>query len=306
MNNALYRVRLDGSEYACKLCVPDERRRAQREAGTLGWLDRHGVDLAPRLVGWDESLALAPYPAVAAEWIAGQPLESPWTSPKLAALLASVQLMHTCRPDRMQAQADLLPAYFHWFSPAPYLADLSGLSQRYLPWLAQQPPDGAQLAAQTQAMLAAAWPRLAQPAAEPLLADAPLCLVHVDPNPANALLGPDGRLRWVDWEYSGWGDPALDLIELVWHDGFYDLTREQRDWLVANYRPAQGDESFYDRLAYWEDLLAARWALLLLRSWWAALNGADRLRLGRIPMDPQRQRSRFLEMLARARRFYRI
>ena len=33
-------------------------------------------------------------------------------------------------------------------------------------------------------------------------------ICRADTNLANAIWNDDGRVRWVDWEYSGWGDPA--------------------------------------------------------------------------------------------------
>ena len=34
---------------------------------------------------------------------------------------------------------------------------------------------------------------------------------HIDPNPANFLLGSDGRLHLIDWEYSAMCEPAWDI-----------------------------------------------------------------------------------------------
>jgi hypothetical protein len=64
MNNALYHVRVDGVELACKLYVPDGRQRARREYRALRLLDEAGVELAPRPLWIDESRSLTPYPAV--------------------------------------------------------------------------------------------------------------------------------------------------------------------------------------------------------------------------------------------------
>jgi thiamine kinase-like enzyme len=69
----------------------------------------------------------------------------------------------------------------------------------------------------------------------------PLRLCRVDPNLANIVWSGDGRLRWVDWEYSGWGDPALDLAELRWHSALAELSEAQHDWLRNNYRQPTGD-----------------------------------------------------------------
>jgi aminoglycoside phosphotransferase (APT) family kinase protein len=37
------------------------------------------------------------------------------------------------------------------------------------------------------------------------------CLCHNDLNPSNVLVDRTGRVRFVDWEYAGLGDPAYDL-----------------------------------------------------------------------------------------------
>jgi len=68
MNNALYRVELDGKVFACKLCIVDERRRAEREFAALELLQQRGSDLAPKPLGIDRSGKSVPYPAVVYEW----------------------------------------------------------------------------------------------------------------------------------------------------------------------------------------------------------------------------------------------
>ena len=60
MNNALYRVEMDGRVYACKLCVPDERRRADREYNVLRWLQGAGLDIAPQPLGLERAARSCP------------------------------------------------------------------------------------------------------------------------------------------------------------------------------------------------------------------------------------------------------
>ena len=80
----------------------------------------------------------------------------------------------------------------------------------------------------------------------------PLRLCHVDPNPANAISGPDGRVRWVDWEYSGAGDPAYDLAELRWHPGASHLPAAWWDEALDSYAPPIKDVEFSKRLALYK------------------------------------------------------
>ena len=97
-NNALYRVEADGHQYACKLCVADERQRARHEYGALRLLQAVGLDLAPRPLGLDESCAVVPYPVVVYRWLPGAPLSSALTTPQLAALIESIKHLHGIRP----------------------------------------------------------------------------------------------------------------------------------------------------------------------------------------------------------------
>lgn len=67
---------------------------------------------------------------------------------------------------------------------------------------------------------------------------------HIDPNPANFLLRPDGSLLLIDWEYSAMSDPAWDLaaVSMEGHmdatahaafvEGYGILPSESRLWLM--------------------------------------------------------------------------
>ena len=52
-------------------------------------------------------------------------------------------------------------------------------------------------------------------AAPPLMAS---CLIHADLIPENVIVASD-RFTIVDWEYSGYGDPAVDLASVMVHFG---------------------------------------------------------------------------------------
>jgi len=131
----------------------------------------------------------------------------------------------------------------------------------------------------------------------------PLRLCRVDPNLVNTVWGGDGRVRWVDWEFSGWGDPALDLAELRWHAASVEMSEAQHAWLRDNYRPPDGDHSFEERLAVWDHLRATRWPFLILRWLWSEYHGPDRLRLTRPVAEPAELHARLVYFIERAERF---
>jgi thiamine kinase-like enzyme len=300
-NNALFRVQVDGACYACKLCVPDIRQRAAREYSLLQLLFHAGLDLAPKPIYIDESGDLVPFPVLVYNWLPGDPLTPPLARKHLSAFLSSYQLLHSLQPDRVEAQVK--DAWFHWFAWEPYLAELEAWTNGYGAWLAHTDSDGPDL----RKRLA----RLVQQCSEAvMLIDTPctrdvvaLRLCRVDQNLANAVWGPDDRLRWVDWEYCGWGDPAMDLAELRWHAALVGLSLEQHRWLRQNYKRPADDPAFEDRLRAWDCIIVARWPFLILRHYQSLIDAPDRLRLNRPTEDPRQARIRLLGFVQRAERF---
>lgn len=300
-NNALYRVETDGQRYAYKLCVADERRRAAREYGALRLLRAAGLDVAPRPLWLDESCTVLPFPTVVYRWLPGEPLSSSPTAQQLAALLESIQRVHALRQCDFE-DADLLHAWFHWFDFAPYLVELHGWLTGYGAWLATTEPGGRGLRDRLAWLVDTCTGALTTAAADVGRGRFRLCLCRVDQNLANGVWGEDGRLRWVDWEFSGWGDPALDLAELRWHAALADLSEAQHAWLRGHYHRPGDDPGFEDRLAAWDCLVVTRWPFLILRWLWSQYHGPDRVRLTQPAADPVELRTRLVSFIERAER----
>jgi thiamine kinase-like enzyme len=299
-NNALYRVEADGTSYACKLCVPDERHRAAREYDTLRLLRAAGLDIAPEPLWLDESRTTLPYPIVVYRWLGGRALSTPLTARQLAALLEALQHMHALRPGA--PGPDLRDAWFQWFDWAPYLEELRESLALYGSWLAENDPAGPELRDRLTRLVARTGETVRASDVRPQRDVVPLRLCRMDHNLANGVWGADGRLRWVDWEYSGWGDPAMDLAELRWHVALLGLGDAGHRWLREHYRRPPEDGCFARRLAVWDRIIATRWPFLILRWLWSQDQGPDRLRLTRPAANPSEQRARLLELIHRAER----
>ncbi len=298
-NNALYRVETGGQTYAAKLCVADGRRRAAREFGALRLLRAAGLDIAPQPVWLGESCAVVPFPVVVYRWLPGEPLGPAPTSHQLTALLESVHCMHALRRSDFE-DSDLPDAIFHWFDFEPYLAELHDFLVEYGTWLATTEPDGQDLRDRLARLVDSCTETLTTTDVDPGRGCFPLHLCRVDPNLANAVWGNDDQLRWVDWEYSGWGDPALDLAELRWHAALVGLSETQQIWLRKNYRRPEDDPGFDERLVTWDRLLATRWPFAILRVLWSEYHGPDRVRLTRPANDPTELRARLIRFIERA------
>jgi len=301
-NNALYRVEADGQCYACKLCVADECRRAAREYAALRLLHEAGLDIAPQPLWLDESCAVVPFPVVAYRWLDGESLSPSPTMQQLASLLDSFQRLHALQPGDFE-DSDVPDAWAHWFDFQVYLAELRDFLAKYGSWLADTDPHGQELRDRLARLVDGCAEVVRTVALNPSHERVPLRLCRVDPNLANTVWGGDGRVRWVNWEFSGWGDPALDLAEMRWHAASAEMSEAQHAWLRDNYRPPIGDYTFEERLAVWDRLRATRWPFLILRWLWSEHHGPDRVRLTRPDADPAELRARLVRFIERAEHF---
>lgn len=302
MNNALYYLSSKGLEAAFKLCVPDERQRAHREYGALTLLQNAGADLCPVPLGLDDTRRWLPYPVVIYEWLSGEQLSGAPSQVQWELLADNYQRLHAVRCDT--SDIDMPVAFFHWFDRAPYLEELEDFVERYTPWLNNAYDDGLEITKRLRRLIQRCVSAFRENSVNIKTVNIPLCLCRVDPNPANIILGPDNHLRWVDWEFSGWGDPALDLADLRWHAAFLEVDIEMHQSLRARYKPLERDRTFYKRLALWDSLVAVRWPLLVLRLLWSQENGPDRLRLTKPSVDKDILWARLENLIVRAELFY--
>lgn len=299
-NNALYQVSSGRDQIACKLCVPDNRRRASQEYGALTVLTAAGLDLAPEPLWLDETCIIAPYPAVLYRWLPGEAVTHPLSQKQLDAFVETIQQCHDVRIEEHVTQA-LKDSWFHWFDAQAYLREMQSFLDSYGDWLAPQ-SGGSTLRQRLDSLLALVVGMVRAVRLDLHRAHVPLRLCRVDANLRNCIW--DGSaLRWVDWEYSGWGDPALDLADLRWHAALDEMSPQQHAWVRERYRRPSNDATFEQRLAMYDHLLVTRWPFLILRAWWSSHNGPDRQRLSRDSEHPEDLRRRFLHFLERAERF---
>ena len=301
-NNALYRLEADGQRYAVKLCVVDECRRAAREYAALRLLHEAGLDIAPQPLWLDNSCTIVPFPAVAYRWLPGEHLSPSPTAQQLTSLLDSFQRLHALQPGDFE-DYNLPDAWSHLFDFQVYLAELRDLLAKYGTWLAATSPDGRDLRDRLVQLVDGCVEVVTTAAVNPGRESVPLRLCRADYNLANTVWGGDGRLRWVDWEYSGWGDPALDLAALRWHGSLAELSQAQHAWLRDSYCWPAGDHAFEERLAVWDYLRSTRWPFLILRWLWTERHGSDRVRLTEFVADPAEMRARLVRFIERAERF---
>jgi hypothetical protein len=265
-------------------------------------IESRSLDIAPKPLVLDESCSIVPYPAVVYTWQEGEPFGSVPTQDQLAALLVVLVRQLGCRP-LPDDDPGLVSAWFHWFDRGPYLRELHELLDLYGKWLAKQPPNGRDLCNRLHLLVEKSDQDLWHATVELSLSVVQRRLCHVDPNLANAIWCPDGAVRWVDWEYSGWGDPALELADFRWHIASAEISQDQHNWLRAQIGSLIGDKYFTQRLAFWDRLLVTRWPFLILRRLWSAINGPDRVRLNKPTADLTELWGQLNKLIERAEAF---
>lgn len=301
-NNALYRIEDGERIYALKMCIRDERHRASREFNVMRLLQSAHFDLAPRVIALDESGAILPTPAVLYEWLPGETLRPPLSHTDIVALVESIQRMHECRYIRFPNE-DITDAWFHWFQSGPYLEVMTGYLDLYGPWLDRVSAHSHEMYGRLSALLSECQAFCSNNKVDLSRQSLTLCLCHVDMNLSNAILGVDGKVRWVDWEYAGWGDPAMEVADLRWHASLEALSVEQLNWLRKSYRPPERDDGFWRRVNTWDRILSVHWPLLVVRWLYSLEHGPDRPRLTQPEVEPQVLWDRLTRFIERAERW---
>lgn len=198
MNNTLYRLRHDGRDLCLKLHRVDHRDRAHREWQALTLLTQRGHPRVPQPV-WRSDRD--DHPAIVMTYAAGTPLGGIHLQPPhLDALAAALTDLYSITP------TDVTDALLEVTTPAT--AMLQRLHDTCTPLAA-----GAE-----QRKLVDLWRRWSA-GPDPDLFRAPLpqqVFGRGDPSLANAVW--DGaELTLLDFEYSGWTDPAYELADLIEH-----------------------------------------------------------------------------------------
>lgn len=254
MNGLVYRAERDnGQPLAVKICKRDERNRAGREYASMQALHEAGCDVAPKV------LYLAPEPAglpgsvVISEWLPGETLTAyptPGDHPTWVALLESLAQVHSLTPQESTVQ--LSNAMMYLIQPEDVLRELNAQLAR-LPHSKIGALDRSQfdhvlgVASQIPSLR---WGHPVQ-----------IGLIHCDPNARNMILF-EGEIRLVDWENSGWGDPAFDIADLC-ANPFYGmpLPVEHHAWMMDEHARLLDDPHLPQRAALYTRLLHVWWLM---------------------------------------------
>lgn len=247
MNNRLFCARRDDLALAIKFTVRDDRDRAGREWNTLHALAEAELRIAPLPILLDRERYA--WPVVVQSWIEGEPLQHPpHDDADWEAILAHMIAVHQLTGDRVRRS---LPAPVLWATSAEQvLAQIRWQLDR-VPVEARPP----RLTALIDAVARCRFPTW----------DAPtLTLCRADPNIRN-FIRRAGPWASVDWEYSGLGDPAFDIADLIAHIAHLDVPAARWDWFVDRYAALCADADCRMRIDVYLPLMLAWWTVRVVR-----------------------------------------
>ena len=268
MNSLIYRATGPGGDLAVKLTARDSRHRAAREYAALLALERAGLELAPRPVWLDEMRYRQP--VVVQSWLEGEVSAAPpATDAEWELLVAHLAAVHSLTPEG--TDVPLPAAVIDATSPAA----CRGLIRRQM----------ARLPAEAQPAALRALVRRWEAYPLPDWPPPPVALCRVDTNTRNFVRRPTGWAS-VDWENSGWGDPAFEVGELMAHAAYIDVSAERWAWVADRYCSLTGDETCAVRIPVYYWAMLVFWAVRLARFLYEVPRGLDQ-RLVERPADWQ-------------------
>jgi thiamine kinase-like enzyme len=255
MNGLVFQAeRENGEPLAVKICPRDERNRAGREYASMQAMNRAGFAVAPKV------LYLAPEPpglpgaAVISEWLTGRVLEAypaPEDHETWKALLESLAEVHSLTPEESSVQ--LADAALCLLEPEEVLREikiqLGRLPQGKIGNLDQPQLEHLAKVAEEQTPVLK-WEHQVQRR-----------LIHTDPNARN-MIESEGMIRLVDWENSGWGDPAFDIADLCANPMFgMALPADHHAWMWDTHSHLLDDPYLPERAALYTRLLHVWWVI---------------------------------------------
>ena len=268
-------------DVAVKFTLRDARNRAEREFLALTALQQLELRLAPAPV-WLEQERYA-YPVVVQEWLTGEVMRTPpETDAAWEQLLNLYAAVHTLTPATIDLPTDLPIRTGVFAAASPAEAKRLALKQAHLipehAW-----PGG------LREMLGALRSTSALDTTAPdTRSERVFC--HVDANVSN-FISCSGRLYAVDWEGSGWSDPAFELANLMTHPAYLNVPRSRWEWVIRTYARLSQNDAVAERVKVYYPHLVAFWVAHLARTLYEVPLGLDQRMVER-PSDWQEDATR--------------
>jgi thiamine kinase-like enzyme len=215
-NNLLYRAFGPDADIVIKWCIRDTRQRAVREHAALSLLHDAQPGCAPAPIMVDTTRYHQP--VVVQSYVPGAVYATPpETDDEWQSLINCLVRIHQVQ---YRLDTPIQPAVINAHS----VAAARQLIQTQLDAI----PFGEHPATLRELIRALEATKIAE------LPAMPLVLCHVDSNHRNFVRTLDGVVA-VDWENSGWGDPAFEIAELIAHPAYMTVSQSRWQWVINTY-----------------------------------------------------------------------
>ena len=259
-SHPVYRATRDNIDLAVKFVAAGPRDGAGREYNSLLALQRSGLDVAPNPLLLDRDSYESPVVVMA--WLDEEVKDEPPQSEEewlmLARHHATLQAI-TPATSEVPLRASLLSHQSARDAVERFTRQVEDIAPN------ARPAELEELARYVEDVKLIKWspPRLS--------------LIRGDPNILNFVRRTDSWAS-VDWEDSGWGDPAAEMGDLMAHPSYLSVHESRWEWLATEYGKMLGDETAASRIRVYDVLTVA---------WWAALFAARLHLLARGDKDSQ-------------------
>lgn len=299
-NNRVFRVEAANGTFILKVYFrhaadPRDRLNAEFDFGHFAWL--HGIRSLPRPITRSRSRGMAVY-----EHIAGRRLvPGEVTRGHLAEASAFSTAVNTHRGDPRAAR--LPEAAEACFSIAAHLECVARRIDR-LAAIDVDAPLGRTASVLVSRRLSPAWEGVraavldaARDAAETPLAAADRCLSPSDFGFHNAILAPDDRLRFFDFEYAGWDDPAKMVCDFFCQPAVPVPRVHLPDFVQAVEAAWPDRDDFAGRVALLLPVYELKWCCIMLNEFLPAAD-SRRTFAGRTADRNERQAEQLVKVAA--------
>jgi thiamine kinase-like enzyme len=247
----------EGQKLALKIARKSARQRAWREFTSTRLLhDLEIADVSPKALSLHLDIAELEGELIISNWLKGENHVSPPAAHEQDAWLAILQSLahiHSIRPEMTTIQ------HLRAASPAQHpIENYDLIHQRF-----NELPTG-QLGQFSHEQIAKVLQQI-EAKIPPYWKESPaICLIHSDCHSAN-MLWHEGHVYFVDWENSGWADPALDIANMACSWRFMALSDTHQEWLRGTYAEMRQDPSLPRRAEVYAIQLDMIWLLLYSR-----------------------------------------
>ncbi|MDP9315599.1 MAG: aminoglycoside phosphotransferase family protein [Chloroflexota bacterium] len=280
-NNRLYRTTDTHVDLAIKFTIRDQRDRAGREYAALSALAQVGSAIAPQPILLDQTCY--DLPVIVQTWLEGTLLALPAQDDEWLSLLHHLVTIHAV--SQKATTISLMPAVLNAAS-VQACRTLVAEQLDHLPSPHQSP------ALRTLVQhLEKSLPRDWTPPA--------LRLCRVDPNLSNFICRPAG-IASIDWENSGWGDPAFEIADMMTHPAYRTIPCSRWTWVIENYCAMVNDATVATRITVYYKTMLVWWAVRFARMLYEVPQGLDQRLVPRPQNWEQDIRAKYDEYLTRA------